>query len=107
MRGDEDMTLDYKKDREKIFRCSCGGNHYLSISHWSGDPSASMTLEAADHYEDYGLWGRLKAAWQIIREGQHMWFEIVLDPAMTDAVCTELMALERTFLEEAKEVAAE
>ena len=76
--------------KEKIWRCECGGNHYLSISYYSFGANGYLQLEAADHHDECSIWGRLKAAWQIIQRGQHLWFGILLNLTTIEEVITEL-----------------
>lgn len=79
---------------ERIWRCDCGGPHFLVISRPTMADAddddfyqylALETLTRAD-----GLWERIKAAWQIVRQGQWCDGDLHLDATTAREVCEEL-----------------
>lgn len=71
---------------ERIWRCDCGGAHFVSVSRISfGDPYTSY-LSVEVEYRADTLLNRIKVAWDILRHGRHSNGDVLLAPK----VITEL-----------------
>ncbi len=78
---------------ERIWRCDCGGQHFISIARPTivkGDIDFYQYLAFETHIKTDVLWERIKAAWQILREGQWCDGDLHLDAVTAREVCEEL-----------------
>lgn len=79
-------------DSERIWRCSCGGHHFVSVTAFAGtseDPGEAY-LEVMLHDGAEGLWGRLRTAWDILVHGESCSGEVVLEPAIAVELVAEI-----------------
>lgn len=74
---------------EKLWRCDCGGPHYLSITRWPEEGEAWVTVEDPMRVA-YGFWQRLKWAWELLRTGWHWWGAVLLEPGTAREIAAEL-----------------
>lgn len=75
---------------DKIWRCDCGGQHFLSIT--STDCEAYITLEG--NFDAPSLRRRLKAFWKFLRHGHYdTWMEILLTSKVAREIANELLIL--------------
>lgn len=65
---------------EKLWRCACGDDHFLSVIYYDTDPEGWVSVIDGTHCPS--LWCKIKAAWQLIRKGNspHFGCEVVLTP---------------------------
>jgi hypothetical protein len=78
---------------EKLFRCACGSDHFLSVIFYDSDPEGYVSLIDGTHCKS--LWCRVKSALLVLRTGAapHFGVEVCLTPenigdvlqAVTDA----------------------
>lgn len=82
--------------QERIWRCDCGDDHFLSVTRWPDGPEGYMSLTDGTHCR--GLWCRVKSCWKMLRTGNapHWGVEIVLNPVTAREVITELEAQWKT-----------
>lgn len=74
-------------DYERIWRCTCGWGHYLSIRSIANDPF--LTVDGS--FRAAGLWEKLKATYQIFRRGHYdTWLEVELDKQTASEIRHEL-----------------
>ncbi len=74
-------------DFERIWRCSCGGSHFLNVAGWDDERHLYLHVE---EYPEAGHWGRLKACWNLLRHRRHIWIEVLLTPEQVEQLVGEL-----------------
>ena len=68
-----------KTRKEEMFRCTCGGIHFMCFTYWEDEENPELFIETIDP-ETMPLWERLKRAWlYIFKSNRQYWHEIVLD----------------------------
>lgn len=81
------------KDRkERIWRCECGGPHFLSII---SDPDNEAWISLETPSIERGAWRqKLKAAWAILRHGHYdAWINVFLTKEVAADVARELLTV--------------
>lgn len=66
--------------KEKLWRCTCGGDHYLSIG-FDEEMEIKPWLSVAIMKYPRGFFARLGMAWELLREGEHWDADLCLDRA--------------------------
>jgi hypothetical protein len=76
-------------DSDKIWRCNCGTQHYLSIT--SVDDESYISLEG--NFDAPTFRERLKAIWKILTRRGHFetWMEVLLTPETAREIADELL----------------
>jgi hypothetical protein len=93
------MGNKYRSDQvdEGIWRCECGGGHFLGVSLWKWDD------EPYDGYIQISSWlnikERVKAAWFAIWGRKHTWAMVLLSPK----TCQEFIDALTTVKEQLEE----
>lgn len=85
--------------RERIWRCDCGHDHFLSVTRYPGDQDGCLSFVDGTNCHSFRC--RLKAAWNVLRMGGgygHYGFEMVLSPQTTAELIAELLEQGRTAL---------
>jgi hypothetical protein len=86
------MRHDTVNDRtERIWRCQCGDDHFLSVLRYGDDPEGCLSLIDGTNCHSFRC--RVKAAWSILRGGGgygHYGVEIVLSPDTSRELIAEL-----------------
>jgi hypothetical protein len=72
---------------ERIWRCSCGGSHFVSVSRFADEETVYLHVE---EYPVAGHWGRLRACFDLLRGRRHTWYEVLLTPEQAGQVAREL-----------------
>lgn len=87
---------------EKIWRCDCGSDHFLSVIFYDDDPEGYVSLVDGTHCTSF--WCKVKAAWQIIRTGNshHFGVEVVLNPGNSKEIGEAILEAGRKIGEAAK-----
>lgn len=70
---------DQRAEKELILACFCGETHFVIFSYRSfgGD---DWYVSVTDEYRTLGgIWGRLKAMWDIFRRGSSHGTEVILN----------------------------
>lgn len=77
---------------DKIWRCACGGPHFLSIQVMPLSDGAEAYLSVVETYDPARetLWGRLRAAWTILRNRHFDGMELILEPDVARQIALEL-----------------
>lgn len=102
--------MKYKSDHvdEKIWRCDCGGDHFLSVSLWKWEykkGSYDGYIEIADDsvpIPGNGWWSlkeRLKGAWYVLRGRRHTWAVILLSPKTCQEIIDRLTKVKKELEE--------
>jgi hypothetical protein len=74
-------------DSDRIWRCTCGATHFLSISSLDGD--GYLHLEGV--FTANGLLRKLKACYEIFRQGHYdTWIEVLIDKQAATEIRHEL-----------------
>jgi hypothetical protein len=76
---------------EKIWRCSCGGTHFLSVSAFDDDIDEYNIYIHVEDYPVGGHWERIKAAFKIIFKRRHTWIELILDKEKAEDIASEIL----------------
>ncbi len=78
---------------ERIWRCDCGGDHFVSVSHhvW-GDGEQAAWFQVEDYVENVGHWARLRACWNLLRTRRHTWHTVLLNERIIGEIIDELNA---------------
>jgi hypothetical protein len=65
---------------EKIWRCDCGDDHFLSVIFYDSDPEGYISLVDGTHCTSF--WCRIRSAWKLLRTGAapHFGVEVCLTP---------------------------
>ena len=96
----EVWEVEQSPRNELLMRCSCGGEHFISLS------ADTLTFTEEEEYielsftetwraEDVSLWGRLKAVWALLRKSRYESTCVELNRAMVTQVkdwCDELLS---------------
>ena len=101
-------------DEERIWRCACGGTHFLSLNclDWGDGHTYYVTVLDIERGDNLSLWGRLKAAAKLLWGRNHLWTEMLLDEEMAYQMAAWLeqaqsdMKRERLLGDEKSEVPA-
>lgn len=72
---------------ERIWRCVCGGPHFLSVSRFHDGDTVYLCVEEA---VPDGHWARVVACWHLLTRRRHTWYELLLTPAQARDVAREL-----------------
>ena len=78
---------------EKLWRCSCGGSHFVSVrllddsEAWDTPKYVGIYVE---EYPEAGHWQRIKAAWNLLRNRRHTWIEIMLTKDQAQDIAEEI-----------------
>jgi len=88
------MGEPHEIEREKLWRCSCGGSHFVALKTlcWGGEGYTYLIVEDMYRFAG-GLRRRLRAAWNVLWRGHHGWTDILLEPDDGRALAAELIAL--------------
>jgi hypothetical protein len=75
---------------DRIFRCDCGGSHFVSVRYWRDDdwPEGYLSIESEYALERRGLWARVKLAARLVWRGACTLDEVLL----SDKTVAELRA---------------
>ena len=69
--------VDQRSDKDLIFRCNCGGGHFVSFSWIKDEPEFGFYVEIIDFSTD--IWTRIKNAFvYIFKGGKNYWADIGL-----------------------------
>lgn len=75
-------------EENKMWRCTCGGSHFLTIH--PDDPEWGPGTILVEEICGPSWIERLRACWAILRGRKHDWVEIVLTPKARDEIVAEL-----------------
>lgn len=79
--------------QERVWRCDCGDDHFLSVARYPDDPEGYLNLADGSHCPSFRC--RLKTAWNVILHGRgysHWGVEIVLNPEKARELMDEFRA---------------
>ncbi len=102
--------MKYHSDiiKESIWRCDCGGDHFLSVSLWKWeDEPYDGYIDIADDSIPIGINGlawwslkkRLKGAWYVFRGRKHTWTNIMLSPKTCQEIIDKLVEVKKQLEE--------
>lgn len=94
--SNELKELDQRSDTELLFRCACGGDHFLSFD-YSIDPGYSDYSIATVDPISAGLWERIWRAVRYIFKGGKIWWH---QAYLTKGDLIKLQAHYAEYLEE-------
>lgn len=102
--------MKYSSDihEESIWRCDCGGDHFLSVGLWKWeDEPYNGYIDITDQSISIvgngiswrNLKGRLKGAWYVFRGRKHTWTNIMLSPKTCQEIIDKLVEVKKQLEE--------
>lgn len=96
------MEINQRTENELLFRCNCGGRHFLSFSYMA-EEDGWREFWVNFIGEDYSLWYRIKTAWQYIIKGKRLCVDEI---GLTADDCRRIAMLMGEYIDEVEELEA-
>ena len=65
-----------------MWQCDCDSNHFIALKYWiedDGSVEEGYFSVVEEGKPGKGVFGRLAAAWDMLRGKDHVWSEVILD----------------------------
>ena len=93
---------------EKLWRCSCGSSHFVSITYalkdMDLDPDDNDVLSIESITWGDSLMERIRGAWKVLRGLDHCWAEVILDFEQSVEICNAMKDVVQYHIDAKKKV---